>query len=586
MCGIFILVAKNIDKFDLNKCKSSLKILENRGPDKTFYKTVDKKIFFGQTVLSLTGEVTNQKELQSNESYELLFNGEIYNFEDLSKEYINNFFVKNETTDTEILLNLHTYFQPKDVPLLLDGMFAYCLYDKKKNILNLVTDLQGEKSLYIFEDDNLILISSEIKAILEYCPDQKININCLKNYFFTRHFMSYDMTPYNKIRKLLPGSFEQIILENHKIIKNKFSQINQYIDPDMMEEMKNKSNDELAEELDYLLKTNIKSMTPKKHKYASILSGGVDSSLVSFYLNQNIPPEILVAVNHMGKDKISNDLKSFEKVLNRKIEVINIDQGQYTSNIIDCQRNLGTPLLSHSNVAQMIISSKVKEYSCKVIFGGEGGDEVFGGYDAYIGDFLNNLKFSPSPYTSYIDPKINLKFQNVNKIKNHLEYIWKDSFNAYKHIKNINERTIYSMIFCDLKYQLSEVGLRSSDLMSMMSSVEPRSVFVRKEILKFALNLPLKSKIDKNNINPNLRTKILLKKIFLKYFPKDLLFKKQGFSGFPNESGIALGDINNFSIFSYLNIEKAKNIETLNKSILWKLINLEYFLKVLESQQK
>ena len=138
--------------------------------------------------------------------------------------------------------------------------------------------------------------------------------------------MSYDMTPYNKIRKLLPGSFEQIILENHKIIKNKFSQINQYIDPDMMEEMKNKSNDELAEELDFLLKKNIKSMTPKKHKYASILSGGVDSSLVSYYLNQNIPPEILVAVNHVGKDKISNDLKSFEKVFNRKIEVINIDQ--------------------------------------------------------------------------------------------------------------------------------------------------------------------------------------------------------------------------------------------------------------------
>tara|TARA_Y100000590_G_C15726595_1_gene1015463 strand:- start:1542 stop:3296 length:1755 start_codon:yes stop_codon:yes gene_type:complete len=578
MCGIFILAAKNLSKFDLNKCKTSLKVLEKRGPDKTFYKTHQNRIFYGQTILSLTGNVTNQQELQSNNSYELLFNGEIYNYIDLSKKHLQNFNIDKNTTDTEVLLSLHNNLLAENIPSLLDGMFAYCLHDKNNNILHLVTDIQGEKSLYYYQDNDLVIISSEINAILEYCPNQKINKECLNNYFFTRHFMSYDMTPYKRIRKLLPGSYEKLNLNNFEIKKSKYQEINDYIDPNLMEENKNLTNDELAEELDSIIKRNIKSMTPVNRKFASVFSGGIDSSLISYYLNKNIPPDILIAVNHLGKDQISNNLKEFEKILNRKIEVINIDKEFYASKIKECQQTLASPLLSHSVVGQMILSSKVKELSCKVIFGGEGGDEVFGGYDAYSNEFNNNLKFSPSPYTSFIESNLKFNDLNIENIKCHLRNIWQDSLDAYKHVENKDEQLIHSMIFCDLKYQLSEVGLRSSDLMSMMWSVEPRSLFVRKDILKFALNLPIKSKIDKTNINPNLRTKILLKKIFLKYFPEKLLFNKQGFSGFPNESGEFLGEIDKFNIFSFLNIKKPKDLKDLNKAIIWKLINLEYYL--------
>ena len=578
MCGIFILVAKNLNKFDLNKCKTSLKVLEKRGPDKVFYKTLQNRIFYGQTILSITGNVSNQQELLSNTTYELLFNGEIYNYIELAKKYLKNFNINKDKTDTQVLLSLHNNFLAENIPSLLDGMFAYCLHDKKNNILNIVTDIQGEKSLYYYQDDDLIIISSEINAILEYCPNQKINKDCLNNYFFTRHFMSYDMTPYKKIRKILPGSYEILNLNNFEIKRRKYQEINNYIDPNLMENNMSLTNDELAEELDFIFKENIKSMTPVNRKFASVFSGGVDSSLVSYYLNKNIPPDVLIAVNHLGKDQISNNLKDFEKILNRKIEIINIDKKFYASKIKDCQKTLASPLLSHSVVGQMILSSKVKELSCKVIFGGEGGDEVFGGYDAYSNELMNNLKFSPSPYTTFIKPNLEFNNLNLDNIKNHLRNIWQDSLDAYQHVENINDRSIHSMIFCDLKYQLSEVGLRSSDLMSMMWSVEPRSLFVRKDIIKFALNLPLKSKIDKSNINPNLRTKILLKKIFMKYFPQKLLFKKQGFSGFPNESGELLGDINKFNIFSFLNIKKPNDLKDLNKATTWKLINLEYYL--------
>ena len=99
----------------------------------------------------------------------------------------------------------------------------------------------------------------------------------------------------------------------------------------------------------------------------------------------------------------------------------------------------------------------------------------------------------------------------------------------------------------DSTVQLSSVGLRGCDLMSMYCSVETRSVFLRKEIVKFALNLPLKFKINLKR-SDFMGTKILLKKVFLKYFPYKLIFKKQGFAGFPNEMANFLGPPENYLI--------------------------------------
>ena len=114
----------------------------------------------------------------------------------------------------------------------------------------------------------------------------------------------------------------------------------------------------------------------------------------------------------------------------------------------------------------------------------------------------------------------------------------------------------------DSAIQLPSVGLRGCDLMSMNHSVEPRSVFLRKPLMKFALNLPLKFKL-KIKKNGNSETKILLKKLYLRYFPKKLLYKKQGFSGFPNEMGKFLGTFNKFKINVVFPIPVSPDDETL-----------------------
>lgn len=116
--------------------------------------------------------------------------------------------------------------------------------------------------------------------------------------------------------------------------------------------------------------------------------------------------------------------------------------------------------------------------------------------------------------------------------------------------------------------------------MSMMWSVETRSFFVRKPIARFALNLPLRVKSNPSDPDPLMRTKPLLKTVFKRYYPPELLVKKQGFSGFPNESARYLGPIADFLVFDFLGIDQNKlDINQLDRATAWKLINVEHFLR-------
>ena len=166
MCGIFLVIPKNNKPININKCKKSLLKLKQRGPDYSFYKIINN-IFFGQTILSLTGN--NKPKIQNHYSKSknslILFNGEIYNYKLLAKKY--NFEMNEKITDTEILINL---FEKKKSNFLneLDGMYAFVAYDQIKKKIFIARDPQGEKSLFLFQNDNYIILSSEVNPIIEF----------------------------------------------------------------------------------------------------------------------------------------------------------------------------------------------------------------------------------------------------------------------------------------------------------------------------------------------------------------------------------------------------------------------------------
>jgi hypothetical protein len=112
--------------------------------------------------------------------------------------------------------------------------------------------------------------------------------------------------------------------------------------------------------------------------------------------------------------------------------------------------------------------------------------------------------------------------------------------------------------------------------MSMMWSVETRTVLARRPILEFALNLPFAAKVDVS-APPVQQTKVLLKRLFLRYFPRELLVEKQGFAGFPAESSAYLGDLRDYLVHHYLGIRAVDGAPS--SATLWKLANVEYFIR-------
>lgn len=573
MCGIFVVIPKK-NLVNLEKAKESLIKLKNRGPDYTFYKII-KNVFFGQTILSMSGKFKkniNDNFSKSNNFF-ILYNGEIYNYKDLAKTYLN----KNHKiiSDTQVLVNLFEKYSSETIHKYLDGMYAYVLYDRKKDKILVSRDPQGEKSLYKYEDSKQIILSSEINPILHYVEEKELNFNILKTYFLSRHFIQFDKTIYKNIQNLEPGQLIEINLKNHKIKKLSSFSVSSLINKDLYKKNLLKKEEELLEELDFLFKKNIKEMIPEKRNFTSIVSGGIDSTLISHYLDQYSSPKKFLSLNHLGKDYISNKINLFDKYFSKKITSIEVNKFDYFKYLNESTTICSSPVSSHDFVGKLILAKKTKEINCKAIFGGDGADEYFGGYETYNQKIYNNNNYSN--YTKILHNKYLINNKEIIYYKKKMKQKWIECKKSYAFISNISERIKLSMMLIDSVVQLPSVSLRGTDLMSMSQSIEPRSLFLRKDLITFALNLPIKFKLmnQKNKIT----NKYLLKKLFEKKFNKNLIFKKQGFSGFPNEIKKFLPPKKNFLIKKYDKSLNKMLLSKIEKSLEWKVLNTEFFLR-------
>ncbi len=583
MCGILTVVQKADFRLDPSACRRALSRLSWRGPDLCVSTVWQDRVFIGQTVLSLTGDINDRKAIYARSvsgRYTVAFNGEIYNYRELAQRWLRDrLALTSETSDTEVLVNLHDVLPAADIPALLDGMYAYTVLDEVEGVLHVARDVQGEKALFIYEDERIIVIASEIPAIQSLVPGIALDIQSLRDYFRTRHFMLFSRTAYRGIRQILPGRMERLRVSGSQWSTVARRKLSDWIDPARMESNASRSVDSLADELDALLIQSVKEMLPSGRRYAAVVSGGVDSSLLSHYLVTYGQPDVLVAVNHVGKDLISSDLSGFEKALGRHINVLNVDKAAYAAEIVRCQETCRSPLLAHSFVPQSLQSAYVQSTGCRVMFGGEGGDEYFGGYDAYLHDIADSGDFSPSPYLSHYTPEWSFVEDDPSILQRDLAEAWTEARHAYAFVTDSQARLALAMMYGDSAYQLPAVALRSADLMSMMWSVETRSALLRRQVVTFALNLPSGARIDREAEDPNLRTKVLLKKLFLRYYPAALLLKKQGFAGFPNESAEYLGDLADYIAFDVLGIQRPAAPCRYSRATLWKLANVEYFLR-------
>lgn len=584
MCGILVVWTKQA-AVDTAVCRRAMSTMAWRGPDFCASRVWRDQLFLSQTVLSISGHPAAGNAYQRSRSgrWEVLYNGELYNCEELQAQLLarRSDLASRSDSDTELLANLHEVLPPGDIPGRLDGMFAYALFDEEARTLALARDPQGEKLVYLYEDERQLIVASEIRAILSLVPHLRPDPQALRDYFRTRHLMLGGRTVYPGIRELPPGAFNTLELDTGCWTRRTFGTLREWIDPARMEANAGRTADSLADELDTLMDGCLRQMVPPDHRYAAVVSGGVDSSVIAAAVIRQGSPDLLIAVDSVGKDPLTQDLSGFERALGRPVTKVIVDAAMYAAEVTRCQSACGGPLPSHSFVAQSQQSAAVRAAGCRVLFGGDGADELFGGYQAYLECGDTDAEYSPSPYTTHRHPRLRFHRDEPQTIQAELTAAWTRSQEAYAFVRHACERRRLAMMFCDTEYQLPAVGLRSADVMSMMWSVETRSVFLRKPMMQFALNLPATMKADtREGVDPLLRTKPLLKQLFLRRFPAELLYEKRGFAGFPNESGPWLGATDDYVALDYLEVDRSSLPSALaDRDDAWKLINVEYFLR-------
>lgn len=575
MCGILVIHSK---KKKLNKrvCEKLAKFIYNRGPDKILKEYFDSgKLFIVNSILSITGKIKKGRNLYKSENnrYVISFNGEIYNYKNLSNEYLKKKFIIN---DTDTLVNLFNKDNHYNIVKKLDGMFAYCVYDKSNKELKFATDVQGEKKLFYYENEDFFIASSNLQPILKF--NDEIDYIKLKEYFETKHFLFVGNTFYKNIKYFKEGFIYKFNLRTQKIQSRKFDDPINWITKKTYLRMKNLNDDELTNYFYNILKKSKEKMTPKI-PFTSFFSGGIDSSVASKLLSSSKNLKTLIYIDHGNKkDPISYQIENFKKYLNRKVKILKIDEKKYFSSLKKIYSSLQYPFQTHDSPGIGIAFKYAKKNKFKVIFNGGGVDELWGGYKLYKSNNWNQNYFGNlSPYSSF-KKILNTKDTKSKKIADKL---WLRAYKKYNKFLNKKESKIQASLFTDYFIQGICNHNFSWHILSGENSIEVRNFYINKSILSKIINVPMKHRINLKSENKFVLKKIL-KKIFIKFFPKKFIFKKEGFSGFPNESAKFLKTKDREEFLK--NIDKFEKKFKITRDIYWKILNLFYFKRYVYSK--
>lgn len=504
MCGITGVVNYDTQPSKQILTKALLKIA-HRGPDsRGLY--FDKHVALGIMRLSIIDLKTGDQPISSEDaSVTVVFNGEIYNFIKLRKDLIDEGHVFKTNTDTECLVHLYEKYGVRMMGYL-NGMFAFAIWDKKNKRLFIGRDHAGIKPLFYWSRGNKLIFGSEIKTILEYPEVKKdVNQNALAIYSHLGFFPGANSI-FKQINKLEPGNYLEFSEKGLKIKK--------YYEFNSMQYETNLSLDELFEDV-------IKKQSIADVPLGVFLSGGLDSSLVTYYLSR---------LNHNVKTfSISFNENSFDESSQAKLVAKYLKVPNYQEKFTDddvkknfdriCSK-LDEPLADPSLFPTFKVSKLARRY-VKVVLSGDGGDELFGGYPTYQGHLIagkfskilsflspfvvNSLKYFPVSFNNYPKAQTLMSFflgLQKNLVDRHI--FWMSLFpSGQNNLVNINTNSWYQnrkrstrsendiilkMQKFDFLSYLTDDLLVKVDRASMFNSLEVRVPFLDPRIIKSAFS--------------------------------------------------------------------------------------------------
>ena len=637
MCGFVGYINKNLDQIDPLMIKKMMQLQEHRGPDDSgiaMFSLEEKKSIsynenelknfnvqddicefnggIGFNRLSIIDVTKNGHQPMANENKTIyiMFNGEIYNAFELKEELITSDYNFKSKTDTEVILALYEKYGLEYTLQKLNGMFAICILDLKKNQIFLARDRFGIKPLYYIFNENFFSFSSEIKSFLAIKNFKfRLNKEHLSEYFIFK-YLAPPNTLVSEVSLLSPGQY--IIFESNEIKKKTyfdFQNLNDKID----------SEDNITTKLEKKLELSVKSQLMSDVNLGCQLSGGVDSSLITLFAKKFTKK--LETFSIFFKEKNLSEESYVKKVIT-DLDLINysseFDYKNFYNDLSNSIWSFDAPL-SQINSVGLFNLAKMSKSRVKVLLSGEGADEIHGGYPRFTRlnffNFVNKLlqkkfiplgivikKFKIFEFKKLFSLDLNdiiILLSSVHSLKDISNLVPKLDLekglnSRRKIIKEINLPNKQKSLIYEMKTYMHDLFIKQ-DKMTMAHSIENRVPFLDNDLVEYSLTYLANSNFDYSYFrNINKKTKKYLKLISSKYFGKSFSYRtKSGFSfplkkilksndfRKPVENEIIpkikvndLYDLNNI-IEIWDNIDKASNSEL---ELIFSIISFEIWL--------
>jgi asparagine synthase (glutamine-hydrolysing) len=596
MCGIAgKLYFDPNRKVSISEIKSMTDVIPHRGPDDEGH-LIDNRIGLGFRRLSIIDLYSGHQPLSDNsERYWITFNGEIYNFQELKIGLQNKGYLFKTNTDTEVIINLFAEYKEKCLEYLR-GMFAFVIWDKKEKLLFGARDRFGIKPFHYYIDHEKFVWGSEIKSIIN-CQDIDKNISLSSlDYYFAYGYSKRESTIFDKIKKLEPAQY--FILNPNK--KNKM-EIKSYwkiqFQPDY-----SKSENYWKEAIYDCLNESVKLRMISDVPIGAFLSGGIDSSIVVSLMARNSTQPVKTFSIGFKEKKFSELL--YARQIAEKFNTIHHEM-VVEPDSIDLLPNLVSaydePFADSSAIPTYYVSKFTREH-VTVSLSGDGGDELFAGYNSYPKMLsLNNASYSTRFTAKKIFSRLNKMIPDYFYGKGYSYYLsknkrnigaffcfWKDYerrqlFNKdigrkisvnesedYKISLMLGESTDFlsRMLHSDMQTYMVDDILTKVDRASMLNSLETRVPLLDHKFAELSFTIPSELKLNRNS------KKYILKEAFKHVLPDDIIsHKKQGFS-----IPLSIWFKGSLKEYAYDNLT--------NSSKLSEILNMNYVNSILVNHQK
>ena len=510
MCGFVGFCSKNVK--DKNVIKEMNNQIVHRGPDSDGYY-FDKDVNFGFRRLSIIDlKEGSQPILNEAEDIAIIFNGEIYNYQEIREELVAKGYKFKTHTDTEVILHGYEEYGEEGILAKLRGMFAFTIWDSKKEKLFGARDHFGIKPYYYAMVEGDFLFGSEVKAFLKYPKfNKEVNEKALKHYLVFQ-YNPLEETFFKGVKKLRPGHY--YIYENGKMeIKTYY---NLTLDYQKM------TFDEAVGKIEKEVEESVKYHKISDVEVGSFLSGGVDSS----YVVATALPDKTFSV---GFDNKGFNETIYAKELSDSLGINNysklITPDEFFEGINKVQYYSDEPHANLSSVPLYFLSKLASE-QVKVVLSGEGADELFAGYNEYADALpqriyrklpfgLRNklykkykdrkhfsgktiiMKYGQKVEDRYIGPAEIMSDEQANslvtsKYKN-TETSRDLTRKYYDEVKDMDDTS--KRLYLDMKMWIVEDILLKADKMTMANSIELRVPLLDKKMWELARTIPVKHKV-------------------------------------------------------------------------------------------